>query len=221
MSMKIHTIQVGKAKSNCYIISNQKSDALIIDPGDNPSSIIEYLKLSEITPLAILSTHAHFDHVSAVTDIKRKYEIPFFLHKDEMKLLSQLNMYRHFIAKESFVEVPAVDVELFGGENLQIGDFKITVLHTGVHTLGHSCFLIENVIFTGDILYSGKLDGTINKDKFVEKYRKAINSILLLPETTNIFPGHGRSSSIAVELKTNQELKELLQYECNHKTNCL
>lgn len=221
MSMKIHTIQVGKAKSNCYIISSDNGEAIIIDSGDNAMEIIDYLEKSFLKPLAIFATHAHFDHISAVSEVKKRFSIPFYIHKDETKLLSQLNMYRHFIAKESFVEVPTVDFELFGSENIGIGDFNISIIHTGVHTTGHSCFLIDNAIFTGDILYKGKLDKTINKDNVIEKYRDALNSILILKGTTNIFPGHGGSSSIAEELKSNQELKELLQHECNHKKNCL
>ncbi len=219
--IQVKTLQLGNAKSNCYIVFNDKKETIIVDAGDNASQIIEFIELNKLKPLAILATHAHFDHISAVSELKKNYGIPFYIHNEDAKLLTQLNMYRHFIAKESFMEVPTIDVNLLGGENLGIGDFNINVIHTGVHTQGHCCFVIENAVFTGDILFKGRLDGTINKDKFVESYRKAINSILLLPETTKIFPGHGRSSSIAIELNSNNKLKELLKNECIYKTNCL
>lgn len=219
--IKVHTIQVGSAKSNCYIIYNDNSESIIIDAGDNAPQISDFLKSNQLKPIAILATHAHYDHISAVSELKLKFDVPFYMHHADAKLVSQVNMYRHFIANEPLVKIPIVDNFYKNNETLNFGNIKVKIIHTGIHTAGHCCLLINNALFTGDILYKGRIDNTINQNLVMDQYDDLLNRICKLPVMTQIYPGHGQPGNIPEVLKLNIELKELIRDECEHKTSCI
>ena len=79
--LKLHTYKVGELQTNCYIVS-QDNKCLIFDPGDSADFILEKLLIEKLTPIAIFSTHGHFDHTLAVGEIQLSFDIPYFISKD-------------------------------------------------------------------------------------------------------------------------------------------
>src|SRR5690349_13683472 len=91
LPLVIHHIPTGKWKENSYVISNSFGEALLIDPGGKAEALEEYLEEKKIKPLAILNTHAHYDHIGAVSELKARYAVPFYLHSKDVRLLKTAN----------------------------------------------------------------------------------------------------------------------------------
>jgi len=184
--------------------------SVIIDPGDEPEKIINYISISSFNPVAIINTHAHFDHTGAVSVLKNKYKIPFYLHSADRRLLQYLNFYRKLIFQGEPVEVPSADYFLDEMEELIISDFRFEIIHSPGHTKGSVCLLIDNFLFTGDTLLKNNI-GNLN---FPESNRNELfNSLKILAtldEKIIIYPGHGESSRLGKELANNRKLIEVI-----------
>ena len=83
----IKQVITGKWKENCYIVYNSNKETFIIDPGNNASDIIQFVKENDLKILAILNTHAHYDHIGGIYELKETFSVPFYLHSEDQKLL--------------------------------------------------------------------------------------------------------------------------------------
>src|SRR5690625_8028394 len=86
--MKVHSMSLGELGTNCYIVYNEY-DALIIDPGGDPEKVIDFLKFEDLKPQAILLTHAHFDHIGGVDDLRKHFNLDVYLHENEANWLER------------------------------------------------------------------------------------------------------------------------------------
>jgi glyoxylase-like metal-dependent hydrolase (beta-lactamase superfamily II) len=201
--MKIIKIITGKLKQNCYLLSNNKL-LIIIDPGNDAKKIVNEINKNNLIPLAILNTHAHFDHIGAVDYLKNKYSIPFYLHSKDTRLLKSANLYQLVFKGDGKIKVPSVDF-FFDDDNNQsdnFGEMKFSFLHTPGHTNGSGCIKINNNLFTGDtimrnVIGRSDLPGG-NKNKLIDSLIK----IKDLPKNINIYPGHGKNSILSDEIST-------------------
>ena len=213
--MTVKTIVTGIWKENCHIISNNSNEALIIDPGADFNLIEQYISSHKLTPIAIINTHAHHDHVGAVEDCKIHFDIPFYLHSKDNKLLKQVNLYLMLFGDKNLVKVPKVDFDLKEVEVLKLGNFTIKIIETPGHTKGGVCFLIDNLLFSGDTLLKGNIGRTdlpeANKAAAIESLKK----ITQLPANTIVYSGHGSVTTIGEECKNNVPLQELLNGTSN------
>src|SRR5690625_5197709 len=134
--MKIKTLSLGPLGTNCYILS-KNNRCLIVDPGGDAAVIKQYITTNDLTPDAILLTHAHFDHIGAVDTIRKMYQIDVYLHEDEQDWLENpsLNRSALFLGEEGGYTTTAPDQLLQPG-TLQIGEFSIQVVHTPGHSPG-------------------------------------------------------------------------------------
>ena len=158
IELNIKTITNGKWKENCYVVSNVNNDALIIDPGGDEKSIINFIKDNNLNAIAIINTHAHYDHVGAISKLKDEFLIPLFLHSKDEKLLKAANLYANLFDEIGPIKIPKVDYYF---DQIEIQDyvkgFSIKVFFTPGHTWGSVCLLIEDSLFTGDTLFNGKI----------------------------------------------------------------
>lgn len=193
--MNIKRIVVGSLQTNCYIVSNGKKDAFIIDPGDEADKIKRIIGDEGLNIKFIINTHSHIDHIKADCDLG----FPVYIHK--LDALALEDPQRN------------VSVCLLGGFNpckpkrvlededvIKLGDLTMEIMHTPGHSPGGICIKIDNVVFTGDTLFK---DGIGRTDLPGGSYEKLISSIkgklLCLDDEVKIYPGHGEFSTIGRE----------------------
>lgn len=202
-SFELHSLPVGQLQANCYLIIDTTSrDGLIIDPGDEANFLKETIERHDVRPRLIVGTHGHFDHIMAVVDIALSYQLPFWLHQDDVFLVDTLqSSAQHFLGTDPGPS-PKIDRFLIPGESLQLGEAHFEVLHTPGHTPG-SISLYERaqeVLLPGDTLFAG---GSVGRTDFSysnpQHLQDSVRRLLQLPEETTIYPGHGHSSTIARE----------------------
>ena len=188
--------------SNCYlVVDSQSNQTLIIDPGDEADFIVRKIKDLELTPLKIIATHGHFDHIMAVYELQLAYSIPFAVHKEDEFLVGSLKASaRHFLNMEAIK--PVIDEYLTDGDVLKIGENKLTVIHTPGHTPGSVCLFSQKdkILFTGDLLFA---DGAVGRTDFSysspSDLEKSLAKIFQLDPQISIYPGHGTTSIIQRE----------------------
>lgn len=209
--MKIQTLPVAPIGANCYIVSERK-EAFIIDPGGDADKIIKAAADYEVR--YILLTHAHFDHISGLNEVKNAFpDAKVAVHALEKEWLysSELNLSGEFWVGWDVVYKKNIDIELGDGMKLGFAGTEINVFHTPGHTPGSTCFYIEksatnenHLLFSGDTLFKNSVGRT---DFPGGDSRKIIESIqtklLVLPDETVVYPGHDAPTSIAKEKKFN------------------
>lgn len=206
--MNIIRFSLGPLGTNCYIVHNGKK-GLIIDPGAEPETIINYLNEEKIEPLAILLTHAHFDHIGAVDALRKKFNIKVYGHELEANWLEDpsFNRSARFIGEEIITDKPEV---LLQEGPLQIEDFTFEVIHTPGHSPGSVSFIFHEhkFIISGDVLFLqgiGRTDLpggslTVLTDSLQEK-------LYQLPEDYVVLPGHGEQTTIGFEKQNNSYVR--------------
>jgi hydroxyacylglutathione hydrolase len=204
--MKWSQIPLGIMQTNCYIIENPEGTCLIFDPGSEGKKLISLLNENKLKPIAILLTHAHFDHIGAVDEVREFFNIPVYLHKNEKNWLADpmLNGSYHFTKGHTHVK-PA-DYLLTGEEKMKLEPFEFTIYETPGHSPGSVSYYFENdgVVVSGDALFKGSIGRT---DLVEGNHSQLLNSIhnklLTLPEETIVMPGHGPTTTIEEEMESN------------------
>ena len=186
--------------ANCYILISDKK-ALIVDPSISIDTIAEALDKECATPVGVLLTHGHFDHITSIDKLREKYSIPVYIHKDDAPMLTDgyKNAFSVFF-KRDCVYTPA-DILVEDGAVIELGDEKITVIHTPGHSEGSVCYLCGDFMLTGDTLFSdnvGRSDLWGGNDENLRASLDKLEKNIDLNIT--IFPGHGPENMLALAL---------------------
>ncbi|MCM2531653.1 MBL fold metallo-hydrolase [Neobacillus pocheonensis] len=205
--MKWSQIPLGVLQTNCYIIENTDQTCLIIDPGSEGKKLIKWLTKRELNPVAIFLTHAHFDHIGAVDEVREKYKIPVFIHEEEEAWLGdpKLNGSKFFTMPNSIQAKPA-DHILKKEEAIEIGNFKFFVYETPGHSPGSVSYYFEKdgFVVSGDALFKSSIGRTDLPGGNQSKLLKSIHEkLLFLPEETVVLSGHGPITTIGEEMDSN------------------
>lgn len=205
--MKWKRLPLGPLQTNCYCLWNEKKECVIFDPGEEAGKLNNWLKDNQLKPLAILLTHAHFDHIGAVDKVREKYDIPVYVHEKEAKWLMDpyLNGSQHF-AMSSLLKVKPAEYILTNEKTLSIGDMTLKLFLTPGHSPGSISYYFEEegVVFAGDTLFKGSVGRTDLPGGNSGELLKSIHDHLLtLPEDTIVLSGHGPETTIADEMDTN------------------
>ena len=218
--MLIKSFPSGPWATNCYIIAQESnSECLIIDPGFE--SIPEIHKLCSqfnLHPVATLLTHGHMDHVLSVVPLCSGHNISSFIHpKDEWMLSTPEKAY----SKSSWQELINLNgsVPKFLPDNLQflknrmeleLAGIKFKCHHTPGHTEGSTVFSFNQILFSGDVLFKKGIGRTdLAGGDSVAMNESLKNVILKFPDEMSVYPGHGPSTTIGDERKTNPYLQDL------------
>lgn len=202
--MNIDVLMTGPLGVNCSLISHN-GELVIIDPGGNQKEIDEYISDKKLKPLAVVNTHGHFDHIGAVDGLVKKYNIPFMMHKDDEFLLSQGSKVMELYGLGGMMN-PSVDAYIEHGQKIKLGSIEFDVIHTPGHTPGGCCFYIKDaeMLITGDTLFLesvGRSDFPYSDGNTLIKHIK--ERLFVLPDDTEVCPGHGEFSSVGHEKKHN------------------
>ncbi|MED1488983.1 MBL fold metallo-hydrolase [Bacillus smithii] len=205
--MKWSRMPLGPLQTNCYILWNDDKDCIIFDPGDEGDKLCRWIDQHELKPLAILLTHAHFDHIGAVDQVRETYRIPVYVHENEAKWLLDptLNGSQLFL-RDKAVRVKPADVILTVEKELTFGSFRFQLLETPGHSPGSLSYYSQELeaVFCGDTLFNGSIGRTDLPGGNHEDLLKSIHERLLtLPEETVVLPGHGPETSIENEMDMN------------------
>lgn len=180
-------------RENCYIVRHEGSgQQVIVDPGGSADEIASLVLQLGGQLQHILLTHAHHDHVGAVTALRRCFNVPCHLHEHDSRLLRHAPVYALRFAGERIE--PAEGVSMFNaGPGLRLGDAAIGVLHTPGHTAGSVCYSFPTFAFTGDTLLYQRVGRTDLPGGDAEILASSVGYLLdSLPEDSVLFPGHGR-----------------------------
>lgn len=204
--MNWEQIPLGPLQTNCYILANSKKNCLIVDPGEEGKKLINHLAQRKLKPQAILLTHAHFDHIGAVDDIRNQYHIPVYLHNKEKNWLVDpaLNGSQFFMMGQ--IKVRQADHLISNEGTMTVGDFTFEVYETPGHSPGSVSFYFkeDGIVASGDALFQGSIGRTDLPGGNHEVLIKSIHDkLLVLPEETQVLPGHGPSTTIEMEMDTN------------------
>lgn len=198
--MIIKPIIAGIYEEVAYIVMDEDTkDAFIVDPGGNGELIEAEVKALDADIKYILITHGHFDHVGAVEYIADKFNVPFYISKEDEEWISKDNYV--------FGNLRKADGYLSEGDSLKIGNKDVKVISTPGHTPGGLCFLVGKDLFTGDTLFRGSVGRTDfpggNSVALISSIKK---KLVPLEDDIRVYPGHGDSSTIGFEKEINPYL---------------
>ena len=205
--MEWNRIPLGLLQTNCYILWNDDKDCIIFDPGDEGEKLCRWIDQQQLKPVAVLLTHAHFDHIGAVDKVRESYHVPVHVHENEAKWLldPSLNGSQLFL-RDRPIRVKPADVIISVEKELVIGPFRFQLLETPGHSPGSLSYYSPELqaVFCGDTLFNGSIGRTDlpggNHDELLNSIHERL---LTLPEETTVLPGHGPETSIENEMDGN------------------
>ncbi len=200
-------LTVGPLQCNCVILACEETrEAIVIDPGDEPSKIIQALEKDQLKVKYLLHTHAHFDHIGGTKGVKEKVQGTICLHKDDEMIYNMLPMQGQMFGMRMDSPHP-VEHFLEDEERIQFGKHSLQVIHTPGHSPGGVCFKMEgneSWLFSGDSLFEQSIGRT---DLWGADHGTLIHSIksrlFTLSDETKVFPGHGNPTRIFEEKRSN------------------
>jgi hydroxyacylglutathione hydrolase len=184
----LRKLVVGPYQSDCYILGCKETmEGMVIDPGDEVFRIVKEISRSGLRIQYILITHGHIDHVGGAAELKRITKAPVMIHALDAPGLN----------------FPA-DRHLYEGQQLPLGTYTISVIHTPGHSPGGVCLKAPGAVFTGDTLFAGSVGRTDfpggDHHKLVEGVLKRI---FPLGDDFRVYPGHGPATTVGTERRTN------------------
>jgi len=210
--MQIQKFVLGGFETNSYVLtsSDQSQSCLIIDTGLSNVELIEYLKISNLTPEAVILTHGHADHIAGVIELRQDFpDIKVVIHAGDADMLTNPRQNLSMLAGANISTEPA-DVIIEDEGNISFAGIELKVLHTPGHSQGGISLYNadDNVAFVGDTLF----DGSVGRTDFPGGSAKQLISsikekLLTLPEETKCCPGHGPDTTVLREKKTNPFLR--------------
>ncbi len=209
--MIVESFPVGALSCNATILGDERSgEAIVIDGGDGRDDVLKRLAAHGLRARYLVHTHAHFDHIADVGGLRERTGASALLHPADLPIYhAQPALVRAF--GFSMPEPVMLDGDLLDGDRLVVGSVALEVLHTPGHTPGSVSFALENgnvtTIFSGDTLFAGSigrwdLGGTSMEDIVDSIARK----LLVFADGTLVVPGHGPSTTIGTERRTNPYL---------------
>jgi len=207
--MIIDTLVLGDFQTNCFCVrqNDEVPECLIIDPGMGAEVLVQMLKENEYTPVEILLTHGHADHIGGVESLRQHWPgVRVSIHKDDAGMLTNpadnLSLMAGVMVQARPAEV------LLNSEDIyyEAAGLRFKVLHTPGHTPGGICLYAsdEDILFAGDTLFAG----SVGRSDFPGgDHRMLIDMIrqklLILPEQTTVYTGHGPATTIGNEKESN------------------
>lgn len=202
----IHLI-LGELETNCYILDIGHEEAIAFDIGGNAKKVLQTLEDYHLQLKAILLTHGHYDHIGGVEAVRKATGAEVYIHENDAVMLEsgRANL-AYQLTSEAYLPVTEYHV-LQDGAVLELGDKQIQVMHTPGHTSGGVCYLIEDMLFSGDTLFKGSI-GRTDLGGNPKEMKESLRKIAALDRDYKVYPGHFQASTLDREKKTNPYLRK-------------
>ncbi|HVF40821.1 MAG TPA: MBL fold metallo-hydrolase [Gemmatimonadaceae bacterium] len=201
--MIVSTITVGAFQENCYLVGDPNSAAsALVDPGSEGDRIIAEVERAGRDIEVIWITHAHVDHIGAIADVKRRWNVPVHLHPLDAPLYRvggrQAQLYGI-----PYEEPPGPDAQFADGQTLRLGGLELSVMHVPGHAPGHVMIYGHGAALVGDCLFAGSIGRTDLPFSNGAQLEASLQRIAALAPETIVYPGHGDSTTIGEERISN------------------
>ena len=212
--MRVDMLTVGVFQSNCFIASCEETmEAIIVDAGGDPERILDAVKDLGVAVKMIVNTHAHIDHVTALSDVVGAFSVPVLMHKDEMPVYELIPQQASMFGLSAPALVP-IDRFIAEGDTVSFGQITGRVIDTPGHSPGGISLVFADEkpprVFVGDVLFQGSIGRTdlmgADHGQMMDTLK---NVIMKLPDDMVVYSGHGPETTIGAEKKTNPFLLQL------------
>jgi hydroxyacylglutathione hydrolase len=188
------------------VICQTTSACVAVDPGAGATALVSAIEEENLDLQAVLLTHAHLDHVEGISDVRARHPgVPIWLHPDELNLYRGVHRQAAMFGLTAEPQPEPTD-EIIPGESFQFGDCKFDVSFAPGHSPGHVIFVSRprSLALVGDVVFQGSIGRTDLPGGSFETLMASIRrEILILPDETILFPGHGPATSVGQERDTN------------------
>jgi glyoxylase-like metal-dependent hydrolase (beta-lactamase superfamily II) len=204
---KVETFSLGPIQTNCYLLTvkqDEREHGIVIDPGMNPKRLLE--RIAGIKIEAILLTHAHFDHMGGVDEVRKQAGCPVYIHDEEADWLTdpRKNGSMRWQDVTPPLSTDPAEYDLAEGQKLDLIGHTFQVMHTPGHSPGSVSFLCGNHLFSGDVLFKlsvGRTDLPGGRER--DLYDSIRTKLYKLNPEVIVYPGHGPRTTIGFEKANN------------------
>jgi len=204
--MYFDTCEVAPLMTNCYLIGDEAEKVCaVVDPGGSPDLVLAMIEKSGMTPVMILLTHGHYDHVRGIPGLLAKYpDLPIYVHEKEL-CEAEAWQKRFWLPHQGDNQRTYTE-----GDTLTMGDLTFRVLLTPGHTAGSVVLLVDDVMLAGDTLFAGScgrwdLPGGSDEDMMA-----SLAKLAGLEGNYKVLPGHGGATTLDRERQTNEYMRQAL-----------
>jgi hydroxyacylglutathione hydrolase len=197
-------------QENTYVLFDENGKGVIVDPGcyerQEESDLLSFIEQRQIEIVAVLNTHAHIDHILGNQFVTSHFGVDLYLHEKDLNTLRSVESYAHVYGFNAYKVSPEPTQFLEDGQMLSFGEIDLKVLFTPGHAPGHVVFYCEKgkFVINGDVLFQGSFGRVDLPGGDLETLKKSIFNIMFkLPEETVVYCGHGPSTTIGQEKRSN------------------
>ncbi len=202
--MLIRILTSGTFASNNYLVMCRKThDAVLIDAGGDYEATMREVEDAGANLKYIFHTHGHLDHVAGDVELKAKAGVKTFIHKDDRFLVDRFKEQLMMFGLPD-MEIPVIDEYIEHEQVLEAGGLNFRVIHTPGHSPGSVCYLVDDVLFSGDTLFRDSVGRTdLPGGSYEQLGDSVVNRLFVLDEGIKVYPGHGSATSIGYEKQNN------------------